>query len=62
MVNYGKAIKLLYRVENPEVVQSLAGSSDKLQCELESIVWHKFKFVVFMQRYSKFNKEQHKNA
>jgi len=59
MMNYAKAIKLLYRVENPEVVQTFGGNTDKLERELESMARRKFKFVVSMQRYSKFNKEEH---
>jgi len=35
MMNYSKAIKLLYRVENPEVVQLFGGNTDKLERELE---------------------------
>jgi 1,3-beta-glucan synthase len=62
MMNYSKAIKLLYRVENPEVVQLFGGNTDKLERELERMARRKFKFVVSMQRYSKFNKEEHENA
>ncbi|KAF7972714.1 hypothetical protein HWV62_41527 [Athelia sp. TMB] len=62
MMNYSKAIKLLYRVENPEVVQLFGGNTDKLERELERMSRRKFKFVVSMQRYSKFNKEEHENA
>lgn len=62
MMNYSKAIKLLYRVENPEVVQMFGGNTDKLERELERMARRKFKFVVSMQRYSKFNKEEHENA
>src|SRR6201996_2747271 len=62
MMNYSKAIKLLYRVENPEVVQLFGGNTDKLERELEHMARRKFKFVVSMQRYSKFNKEEHENA
>ena len=54
-MNYAKAIKLLYRVENPEVVQLFGGNTDKLERELERIARRKFKFVFSMQRYSKFN-------
>ncbi|KAI5450042.1 1,3-beta-D-glucan synthase [Naganishia albida] len=61
-MNYSKAIKLLYRVENPEVVQLFGGNTDKLERELERMSRRKFKFVVSMQRYSKFNKEEHENA
>ncbi|KIY49719.1 glycosyltransferase family 48 protein [Fistulina hepatica ATCC 64428] len=62
MMNYAKAIKLSYRVENPEVVQLFGGNTDKLERELERMARRKFKFVVSMQRYSKFNKEEHENA
>ncbi|KAJ7468405.1 1,3-beta-glucan synthase component-domain-containing protein [Mycena galericulata] len=62
MMNYSKAIKLLYRVENPEVVQHYGANADKLERELEHMARRKFKFLVSMQRYSKFNKEEHENA
>ncbi|KAF8515805.1 putative 1,3-beta-D-glucan synthase subunit [Hysterangium stoloniferum] len=62
MMNYSKAIKLLYRVENPEVVQTFGGNTEKLERELERMARRKFKFVVSMQRYSKFNKEEQDNA
>ncbi|KIY71346.1 glycosyltransferase family 48 protein [Cylindrobasidium torrendii FP15055 ss-10] len=62
MMNYSKAVKLLYRVENPEVVQMFGGNTDKLERELERMARRKFKFVVSMQRYSKFNKEEQENA
>ncbi|KAG8936339.1 1,3-beta-D-glucan synthase [Tulasnella sp. 419] len=61
-MNYSKAIKLLYRVENPEVVQLFGGNTDKLERELERMARRKFKFLVSMQRYSKFNKEEMENA
>ncbi|KAJ7628707.1 1,3-beta-glucan synthase [Roridomyces roridus] len=62
MMNYSKAIKLLYRVENPEVVQHYGANADKLERELERMARRKFKFLVSMQRYSKFNKEEQENA
>jgi 1,3-beta-glucan synthase len=62
MMNYAKAIKLLYRVENPEVVQLFGGNTDKLERELERMARRKFKFVVSMQRYSKFNPAERENA
>jgi 1,3-beta-glucan synthase len=52
----------MYRVENPEVVQLLGGNTDRLERELEHMARRKFKFVVSMQRYSKFNREEHENA
>jgi 1,3-beta-glucan synthase len=61
-MNYSRAIKLLYRVENPEVVQMFGGNSDKLERELQRMARRKFKLVVSMQRYSKFKKEEMENA
>jgi len=61
-MNYSKAIKLMYRVEHPEVVQLLGGNTDRLERRPERMARRKFKFVVSMQRYSKFNREEHENA
>lgn len=61
-MNYSRAIKLLYRVENPEVVQMFGGNSDKLERELERMARRKFKIVVSMQRYAKFKKEERENT
>ncbi|KAK9421188.1 putative 1,3-beta-glucan synthase [Seiridium unicorne] len=61
-MNYSRAIKLLYRVENPEVVQMFGGNSDKLERELERMARRKFKVCVSMQRYAKFKKEEMENA
>ena len=62
MMNYASAIKLLYRVENPEVVQTFQGNTEELERELEWVAQRKFKFVVCMQRFSKFNKEEQESA
>lgn len=61
-MNYSRAIKLLYRVENPEVVQMFGGNTDKLERELERMARRKFKIVVSMQRYAKFKKEEMENT
>ncbi|KAL5084424.1 hypothetical protein Trisim1_012032 [Trichoderma cf. simile WF8] len=61
-MNYSRAIKLLYRVENPEVVQMFGGNTDKLERELERMARRKFRICVAMQRYSKFKKEEMENA
>ncbi|KAJ9113906.1 hypothetical protein QFC19_000100 [Naganishia cerealis] len=42
-MNYFKAIKLLYLIENPEVVQLFGGDTDKLERELECMSRRKFK-------------------
>ncbi|KAL5533050.1 FKS1_2 [Sanghuangporus sanghuang] len=62
MMNYSKAIKLLYRVENPEVVQLFNGNTDRLERELERMARRKFRFCITMQRYSKFNPQELENA
>lgn len=61
-MNYSKAIKLLYRVENPEVVQMFGGNTERLERELERMARRKFRFVISMQRYSKFSKEEIENT
>lgn len=61
-MNYSRAIKLLYRVENPDVVQCFKGNADKLERELERMARRKFKICVSMQRYSKFTKEERENT
>lgn len=61
-MNYSRAIKLLYRVENPEVVQMFGGNTAKLEQELERMARRKFKFVVSMQRLTKFRPEEMENA
>lgn len=61
-MNYSKAIKLMYRVENPEVVQFFGANTDRLELELERMARRKFRFVVSMQRYAKFSKEEVENT
>merc|ERR1712093_359006 len=61
-MNYSKAIKLLYRVENPEVVQQFGGNTERLEREHERMARRKFRFVISMQRYSKFSKEEMENT
>ncbi|EEB08432.1 1,3-beta-glucan synthase subunit Bgs2 [Schizosaccharomyces japonicus yFS275] len=61
-MNYSRAIKLLYRVENPEVVQMFQGDMEHLDAELQRMSRRKFKMCVSMQRYAKFNKEEYENT
>ncbi|GMM30708.1 1,3-beta-D-glucan synthase [Martiniozyma asiatica (nom. inval.)] len=61
-MNYARAIKLLYRVENPEIVQMFGGNAEGLERELERMARRKFKFVISMQRLAKFKKEELENA
>lgn len=61
-MNYQKAIKLLYRIENPEIVASCTNDPEKLENEMASIARRKFKFLVSMQRYNEFDEEEQKNV
>lgn len=61
-MNYSRAIKLLYRVENPEVVQMFGGNTEKLERELERMARRKFKFIVSMQRLTKFRPDELENT
>ncbi|ORX89476.1 1,3-beta-glucan synthase [Basidiobolus meristosporus CBS 931.73] len=61
-MNYHKALKLLYRVEHPELVQGYGGFTEGLERELDSMARRKFRFVVSMQRYSSFSQEEMENV
>ncbi|CCC72055.1 hypothetical protein NCAS_0J00760 [Naumovozyma castellii] len=61
-MNYSRAIKLLYRVENPEIVQMFGGNAEGLEKELEKMARRKFKFLVSMQRLAKFKPHELENA
>lgn len=61
-MNYARAIKLLYRVENPELVQYFGGDPEGLELALEKMARRKFKFVVSMQRLAKFKEDEMENA
>ncbi|KAG2233571.1 hypothetical protein INT48_009358 [Thamnidium elegans] len=61
-MNYKKAIKLLYRVENPETVRLYQGDKENLDQDLDRLARRKFKFLVAMQRYAKFNPSEAEDA
>ena len=61
-MNYARAIKLLYRVENPELVQYFGGDPEGLELALERMARRKFRFLVSMQRLSKFKDDEMENA
>lgn len=61
-MNYARAIKLLYRVENPELVQYFGGDPEGLELALEKMARRKFRFVVSMQRLAKFKEDEMENA
>ncbi|KAH3674683.1 hypothetical protein WICMUC_003099 [Wickerhamomyces mucosus] len=53
--NYVRALKLLYRIENPAIVQFYYDNPEGLDVDLEAMAHRKFKLVIAMQRYTKFN-------
>ena len=57
-MNYAKAIKLLYKIENPSLIQLYSNNIEALETDLENITNRKFRMIVAMQRYSKFNQEE----
>ncbi|ORX87725.1 glucan synthase [Basidiobolus meristosporus CBS 931.73] len=61
-MNYSKALKLLYQVENPEMAQQFGGFNEGLDQAIEQMARRKFKFVVSMQRFTKFSKEERENV
>ncbi len=61
-MNYARAIKLLYRVENPEEVQAFGRQAHRLDQELERMSRRKFKILVSMQRFTKFSKDEMENT
>ncbi|EJS44123.1 fks3p [Saccharomyces arboricola H-6] len=57
-MNYSKAIKLLYRIENPSLVGMYRDNHEALENDLENMANRKFRMVVAMQRYAKFDKDE----
>lgn len=57
-MNYARAIKLLYRIENPSMIQMYEGNLEGLENELETMANRKFKMVVAMQRLTKFDAQE----
>ncbi|KAI7851870.1 glycosyltransferase family 48 protein [Circinella umbellata] len=53
-MNYDKAIKLLYRIEQPD----LFTDEKKTDHDLDQMANRKFRLVLAMQRYADFNKEE----
>ncbi|ORX62604.1 glycosyltransferase family 48 protein [Hesseltinella vesiculosa] len=61
-MNYRKAIRLLFRVENPDTVHSYRDNKEQLENDLNHLANRKFKFLVAMQRYAKFNQTEAEDA
>ncbi|KPM42807.1 1,3-beta-glucan synthase component FKS1 [Neonectria ditissima] len=61
-MNYSRALKLLYRVENPEITHLFKDRPDALERQLERMARRKFRLVIAMQRYAKFSHEEMENT
>ncbi|OAD76323.1 beta 1,3 glucan synthase [Phycomyces blakesleeanus NRRL 1555(-)] len=61
-MNYRKAIKLLYRVENPDTIHRYQDNQEKLESDLDRLSRRKFKLLIAMQRYAKFQKQEAEDA
>jgi 1,3-beta-glucan synthase len=61
-MNYEKALKLLLRIESPQLVSSFNSNPDALDRLLQSRINEKFTFVVAMQRYASFDREELENV
>ncbi|KAH6876541.1 1,3-beta-glucan synthase component-domain-containing protein [Thelonectria olida] len=61
-MNYARALKLLYRVENPEITELFRERPDALERQLERMARRKFRLVIAMQRYAKFSREEMENT
>lgn len=57
-VNYIRAIKLLYRIENPGIVEHYFDDPATLENELESMAHRKFKLLIAMQRLKIFKSDE----
>ncbi|KAI9296955.1 1,3-beta-glucan synthase [Neoconidiobolus thromboides FSU 785] len=53
-MNYARAIKALYRVENPDMVKLYSGHGNMLERKIDIMVRRKFRFLISMQRYCSF--------
>lgn len=61
-MNYSKAIKLLYRIENPTIIQKYGADFELLEEELDRLSREKFRMVVAMQRLKKFDRHEREAA
>ncbi|KAJ3085337.1 1,3-beta-D-glucan synthase, partial [Quaeritorhiza haematococci] len=61
-MTYAKSLKLLYRIENPELVAEFGSDEVALDREIDRVVNSKFCFVVAMQRFASFSKEEREDV
>ncbi|KAI8374465.1 1,3-beta-glucan synthase component-domain-containing protein [Radiomyces spectabilis] len=60
-MNYARALKILYRIEHPELADEKK-ESEVVEDRLDRIAHQKFRFLVAMQRYAKFSSEEAENC
>ncbi|KAL0073455.1 1,3-beta-glucan synthase component-domain-containing protein, partial [Phycomyces blakesleeanus] len=61
-MNYARALKLLYRIEHPEIHATRKQQQEQQKTLLDQLAHQKFRFLVAMQRYAKFNSEEAENC
>ncbi|KAI9268813.1 1,3-beta-glucan synthase component-domain-containing protein, partial [Sporodiniella umbellata] len=63
-MNYARALKILYRIEHPDLEGNGLSEKKKTSAEnkLDDIANEKFRYLVAMQRYAKFNEEEAANC
>ncbi|CCH60497.1 hypothetical protein TBLA_0C07060 [Henningerozyma blattae CBS 6284] len=54
-MNYSKALKILYSIENSSIFETYHNDPEGLDTILDNIINRKFKMLIAMQRYTKFN-------
>lgn len=60
-MNYEKAIKMLYRLENGDDNSKSLLYPDEFELELEAFATRKFKLLLSLQRFQRFNQEEQKS-
>ncbi|KAI9495793.1 1,3-beta-glucan synthase component-domain-containing protein [Zychaea mexicana] len=60
-MNYARALKILHRIEHPELAVP-DGNIKTTEEHLESVAHQKFRYLVAMQRYAKFTPEEAENC
>ncbi|ORZ12773.1 1,3-beta-glucan synthase component-domain-containing protein [Absidia repens] len=74
-MNYARALKILHRIEHPELSSANNNDDgnnkgddggmdylDATEAHLDQLAQHKFRFLVAMQRYAKFDDEENANC
>ncbi|ODQ77692.1 glycosyltransferase family 48 protein [Babjeviella inositovora NRRL Y-12698] len=61
-MNYHRAIKLLHRVENPDILEYYGTTPAEIEYELDVLARRKFYLIVSMQRYQQLSKDELEDA